>query len=157
MRSRYSRFAMSQILSIDVVSYGLDEDLLEGGLHDFEAIDACAALDGGCEEGLGVRGETVDAVKLDLGLAAVVLGGFDAGGGEEGVVALEGDLNAVSRVAAFDFAHAARENEMAARDEGDCVADLLDLVHAVCAEEDGLALFAEVDERVHEKSGVNGV
>src|SRR5580700_6804016 len=148
MRSRYSRFAISQTLSIDVVSYGLDEDLFKSGLHDFEAGDAGAALDGGGEKGLGVWSEAVEAVKLDLGLAAVVLRGFDAGVGEEGVVALEGDLNAVARIAAFDLAHAAREDEMAARDEGDGVADLLDLIHAVGAEEDGLALLAEVDEGV---------
>src|SRR6266853_1115776 len=85
MRSRYSRFATSQTLSIDIFSYGFDEDLLEGGFHDFEAGDAGAALDG------------------------------------------------------------AGENEMTAGDEGDGVADFFDLVHAVGAEEDGLALLAEVD------------
>ncbi len=39
-RSRYSRFAMSQTLCIDFASYGLDEDLFQGWLHDFEAGDA---------------------------------------------------------------------------------------------------------------------
>ena len=34
-------------------------------------------------------------------------------------------------------------------DEGDGVAELFDLVHAVGGEEDGLALLAQVDEGVH--------
>ena len=157
MRSRYSRFAMSQMLSIDIVSYGLDEDLFEGGLHDFEASDAGAVLDGRGEERLSVGTGAVEAVEFDLGLSAVVLRAFDAGMLEEGVVSLEGDLDAVARVAALDLAHAAGEDEMAARDEGDGVADLFDLIHAVGAEEDGLALLAEVDEGVHEERGVDGI
>ena len=90
-RSRYSRFAMSQMLSIDIFSYGLDEDLFEGGLHDFETGDAGAALNCSGEEGLGIGADVVDAAKLDLCLAAVVLRGLDGWMGEEGVVALEGD------------------------------------------------------------------
>src|SRR5258708_40055017 len=92
MRSRYSRFAMSQILCIDIFSYGLDEDLFEGGLHDFEANDAGAALRGCGEERLRVGRFAVDAVEFDLSLAAVVLHGFDAGMGEEGLVPFKGDL-----------------------------------------------------------------
>src|SRR3984893_16886391 len=91
MRSRYSRFATSQTLSIDIFSYGFDEDLLEGGLHDFEAGDASAALDGGGEEGLGVGTGSVEAVEFYFGLSAIVLCGFDAGVMKEGVVAFEGD------------------------------------------------------------------
>ncbi len=112
-----------------------------------------AAARRGCASGWSAVG----AVELDLGLAAVVLRGFDAGMGEEGVVAFEGHLDAVARVAAFDLAHAAGEDEMAAGDEGDGVADFFDLVHAVGAEEDGLALLAEVDEGVHEEGGVDGI
>ena len=40
---------------------------------------------------------------------------------------------------------------MAVVDEADVVAELLDLVHAVGGEEDGAALVAEIDERVHEE------
>src|SRR3982074_857715 len=95
MRSRYSRFATSQTLCIDIFSYGFDEDLLEGGLHDFEAGDASAALDG-CGEGrLGVGTGSVEAVEFDVGLATVVLRGFDAGMLEEGIVSFEGDLDVV--------------------------------------------------------------
>src|SRR5438309_9247550 len=106
MRSRYSRFATSQTLSIDIFSYGFDEDLLEGGLHDFEAGDASAALDGGGEEGLGVGTGAVEAVEVYIGLSAVVLRGLDAGVLEEGVVSFKGNLNAVAGVAALDLAHA---------------------------------------------------
>src|SRR5258705_13965745 len=97
MRSRYSRFAMSQTLSIDIFSYGFDEDLFEGGLHDFEAGDASAALDGGGKERLGVGTGAVEAVEFYFCLSAVVLRGFDAGVRGEGVVSLDRDLNAVAR------------------------------------------------------------
>src|SRR6266436_872743 len=109
MRSRYSRFATSQTLSIDIFSYGFDEDLLECGLHYFEAGDASAALDGSGEEWLGVGTGAVEAVEFYVGLSAVVLRGFDAGMLEEGIVSFEGDLNPVAWVAALDLAHAAGE------------------------------------------------
>src|SRR5260370_41734998 len=79
MRSRYSRFATSQTLSIDIFSYGFDEDLLESGLHDFEAGDASAALDGCGEKGLGIGTGAVHAMEFYVSLSAVVLRGFDAG------------------------------------------------------------------------------
>src|SRR5438477_2828141 len=157
MRSRYSRLATSQTLCIDFFSYGFDEDLLEGGLHNFEAGDASAALDGGGEERLGVGTGSVEAMEFNVGLAAVVLRGFDARMLEERIVAFEGDLDAVARVAALDVAHTAGEDEMAAGDEGDSVADFFDLIHAVGAEEDGLALLAEVNEGIHQKRGVDGI
>src|ERR1700761_7038624 len=116
MRSRYSRFATSQTLCIDIFSYGFDEDLLESGLHHFEAGDSGAALDGGGEEGLGIRAGSVEAVEFYFGLSAVVLRGFDTGVLEEGFVSFEGDLDAIARVAALDLAHAAGEDEMAAGD-----------------------------------------
>ena len=90
-------------------------------------------------------------------MAGVVFEFGDAGVLEEAVVALEDDLDAVARVAAFDFAHASGEDEVAAIDKGDGVAEFFDLVHAVGGEEDGFALFAEVDERVHEEDGVDGI
>ena len=96
-------------------------------------------------------------MEFYVGLAAVVLRGLDAGVMKEGVVSFEGDLNAVAGVAALDLAHAAGEDKMAAGDEGDGVADFFDLIHAVGAEEDSLALPAEVNERVHEKRGVDGI
>src|SRR5882757_5795231 len=157
MRSRYSRFATSQTLSIDIFSYGFDEDLLEGGLHHFEAGDTGAALDSGGQERLGVGTCAVDAMEFYVGLSAIVLHSFDAGMLEEGVVSFKGDLDAVARIAALDLAHAAGEDEMTAGDEGDGVADFFDLVHAVGAEEDGLALLAEVDEGVHQEGGVDGI
>src|SRR5580704_7507320 len=157
MRSRYSRFATSQTLCIDIFSYGFDEDLLEGGLHDFEAGDAGAALDCRGEEGLGVGTGAVEAVEFYVGLSAIVFRGFDAGVLEEGVVSFERDLDVVARITALDLAHAAGEDEMTARDEGDGVADFFDLIHAMGAEEDGLALLAQVDEGVHEEGGVDGI
>src|SRR5712672_2992956 len=111
MRSRYSRFATSQTLCIDIFSYGFDEDLLEGGLHDFEACDASAAFNGCGEERLGVGAGAVEAVEFDIGLSAVVLRGFDAGVLEEGIVSFEGDLDVIARIAALDLAHAAGEDK----------------------------------------------
>src|SRR5271170_2718354 len=46
---------------------------------------------------------------------------------------------------------------MTVMDEADAVADLFDLIHSVGGEEDGAALFAEVDESVHEQNGVDGI
>src|SRR6202022_4193232 len=108
---------------IDIFSYCFDEDLLEGGLHDFEAGDASAALDRGGEEGLGVGTGAVEAVEFYVGLSAVVLRGFDAGMLEEGVVSFEGDLDAVARIAALALAHAAGKHEVTAGEQGDGDAD----------------------------------
>ena len=46
---------------------------------------------------------------------------------------------------------------MATVDKGDGVAEFFDLVHAVGGEEDRFTLLAEVDERVHEEDGVDGI
>ena len=67
------------------------------------------------------------------------------------------DLDAVVGVAGLDLAHGAGEDDVAVVDEADGVAHLFDLVHAVGGEEDGAALFAEVDEGVHEEGGVDGI
>src|SRR5258708_18916739 len=99
MRSRYSRFATSQTLSIDIFSYGFDEDLLEGWLHDFEAGDAGAALDGGGQERLGVGTGAVESVKFYVGLSAIILHSFDAGMCEGGVRFFDRALDAGVRVA----------------------------------------------------------
>src|SRR5258708_5529788 len=106
MRSRYSRFATSQTLSIDIFSYGFDEDLFESGLHDFEAGDAGAALNGCGEKRLGGGTGAVEAVEFYVGLAAVVLRGFDAGVLEEGIVSFEGGLNPGARGAGRGPPHA---------------------------------------------------
>src|SRR5208283_969206 len=145
MRSRYSRRAMSQTLcieaaSVELVELGhgefaaifagqgllhlLDEDLFEGGFHDLEARDAGVG-DGLGEQGLGVVGQGCGGAKPDLGVAVVTLEVFDAGVVEEAVVAFEVDADVVARVDGFDLAHGAGEDEMAAMDEGDAVAELL--------------------------------
>src|ERR1700689_4235020 len=46
---------------------------------------------------------------------------------------------------------------MAVVDKADVIAKLFDLIHAVSGEEDGAALFAKVDEGVHEKDGVDRI
>src|SRR5271163_923675 len=81
MRSRYSRFAMSQTLCIGFASYGFDEDLFEGWLHDLEARDAGAAGDGLGQQRLrvGMGTVAVAGVELDLGVAGVVLVALDRG------------------------------------------------------------------------------
>ena len=53
------------------------------------------------------------------------------------------------RVAGLDLRMPPERTRLAAVDEADGVAELFDLVHAVGGEEDGAALLAEVDERVH--------
>ena len=98
---------------------------------------------------VGVGTGAVETVEFYVGLSAVVLRGFDAGMLEEGIVSFEGDLDAIARVAAFDFAHASGQDEMTAGDQGDGVTDFFDLIHTVGAEEDGFALLAKVDEGVH--------
>ena len=128
----------------------LDEDLFEGGFHHLEASDAGAG-DGLGEQGLGVVGQSRGGAELDLNVAVVAREVLDAGMVEEAVVALEADQDAVARVAGFDLAHGAGEDEMAAMDEGDAVAELLHLVHAVGGEEDGLADAAQVDQGAHEQ------
>src|SRR6202034_3653870 len=85
MRSRYSRLAMSQILCIDILSYGFDEDLLERGLHDFEAGDSRATLGGRGKEWLSVGSRAVYTAELDLLLTTIVLRAFNAGMREKGI------------------------------------------------------------------------
>ena len=52
---------------------------------------------------------------------------------------------------------ASGEDEVAAIDKRDGVAELFDLIHAVGGEEDCSTLIAEVDERVLQERGVDGV
>ena len=116
-----------------------------------------AWADGLGEQGLGVVGQGCGGAELDLNVAVVAREVFDAGVVEEAVVALEVDEDAVARVAGFDLAHGAGEDEMAAMDEGDAVAELLHLVHAVGGEEDGLADAAQIDQGAHEQECVDRV
>src|SRR5579871_4669418 len=76
---------------------------------------------------------------------------------EKGSVAGENHLHAIRGVAGLDLAHAAGENEASVVDETDGVAELLNLIHAVSGEENAAALFAEVDECVHQECGVDGI
>src|ERR1700722_20889304 len=82
---------------------------------------------------------------------------MDGGVIEEGVIAGEVDENTVDRVTGLDLTHGARKYEMAVVNEADVVAEFFDLIHAVGGEEDGAALFAKVDEGVHEKDGVDWI
>src|ERR1700761_2387970 len=161
-RSIYSRLAMSQMLCMDLASgfdelgcalYGGDENLFERGLDDLEACDVGAARYGLDEQRLRVfRG-----VKLDFGDAGVVACVGNVAASEKGVVAGKDGLHVVARVTRFNLAHGAGEHELALIDERDRVAELLDLVHAMCGEKNGAALRAEIDERAHEQLGVDGV
>src|SRR5580698_1064543 len=109
IRSRYSRFAISQTLCIDSASCFciaeacadvFDEDLFQRGFHDFKAVDVSTARDSLGENLLG--GGLV--VQLDLGDAGVVLRLGNTRVAKEGVVTGEDDLHAVARVARFDLA-----------------------------------------------------
>src|ERR1700733_11031977 len=82
---------------------------------------------------------------------------MDGGVMEEGVVAGEVDEDAVDWVSGLDLTHGARKYEMAVVNEADVVAELFDLIHAVRGEEDGAALFAKVNEGVHEKDRVDWI
>ncbi len=77
--------------------------------------------------------------------------------GEERGVAFELDDDAVALVAGLDLAHLAGENGAAVVDEADGVAELLDLVHAMGGEEDGLALLLELDQRALKQRGIDGI
>src|SRR5690242_13109698 len=93
-RSRYSRFAMSQILRIDFASDLFDKYLFQRGLHHLEAADA------GFGDGRGEQRLTVIAVaELDLGASVVRLHVFYGGMIEERRVSFKGHLHAVIRVA----------------------------------------------------------
>ncbi len=96
-------------------------------------------------------------MELYFGVSVVVFGGFDAGVLEKGAVALKDDLYAIAGVERFDLAQGAGEDEVSAGDEGDGVAHLFCLIHAVGGEEDGTTLFAEVHEGVLEEDGVDGI
>src|SRR5664280_356738 len=147
-RSTYSRRAMSQTLCIEAAFVGMvelghgewvaildgrclldlfDEDLFQSGFHHLEARDA-GVCDGLCQQGLGVFGQGCGGAELDLDVAVVAFDVFDAGMIEKAVAALEVDEDAVARIDGFDLAHGAGENQMAAMDEGDVVAELLHLV-----------------------------
>src|ERR1700721_3601192 len=87
MRSRYSRFAMSQMLCINfapvihlpvLCCHFFNEYVFEGGLHDFEASDTGPG-DGGGEQGLWIG----SIAQLDFGAATVVFCRLDGGGFEE--------------------------------------------------------------------------
>src|SRR5580698_10633891 len=152
MRSRYSRFAISQILCIDFAPDYFDKDVFQARLHDLEAGDARLCC------GSGKKCLRIGAVaQLDFGMAAVVLRGLNGGMIEEGSVAFEVHDNAVGGVARLDLAHGAGEDETTVVDEADVVAELFDLIHAMGGEEDGAALLAEVDEGVLEERGVDGI
>src|ERR1035437_4035661 len=119
MRSMYSRRAISQTLCIEVAPrrfadfvHGrfainlhrraladfLDKDVFERGFRHLEARDARAS---------DILGEGCRGTQLDLDVAAVALEAFDTGVLEEGVIALEVDLDAIARVSGFDLAHRA--------------------------------------------------
>src|ERR1700733_1747947 len=152
MRSRYSRFAMSQILCIDFAPDYFDKDVFQAGLHDLEASDT-----GPCRCGYEEYLRVGALMQLDFGVAAVVLHGLDGGMIEEGGIALEVHDNAIGGVAGFDFAHGAGEDEATVMDEADVVAELFDLIHAMGGEEDGPPLLAGVEEGVLEERGVDGI
>src|SRR5277367_6183891 len=66
--SRYSRFAISQILCIGLASHGLNEYLFQRRLDQLELIDARLA-DGLAQQRLRIRA----VFQLQLGMAGVIL------------------------------------------------------------------------------------
>src|ERR1700733_6715225 len=178
IRSRYSRRATSQTLrNMDALLFHfraefgngelvagvgrslpdlVDEDVLEGGFGDLEVGDA-GVTQGFGEQGLSVVGEGGRGAEDDFGAAGITLQALDGRVVQEHVVALVVDADAVAWIAGFDLRHGPGEDEMAAMDEGDLIAELLDLVHTAGGEEDGLALVAELDQGVHEERGIDGI
>src|SRR5665213_2880400 len=126
MRSRYSRFAMSQTLCIDLASNFLYEYLFERRFLHLEAVDACTALDSIGKQRLGVGSNSINGAKLDLGAAAVGLGFLDGGMLKKAGVAFKEHLNAVARVMRFDVAHGAGEDKVSIVNERDGVTELFD-------------------------------
>ncbi len=77
--------------------------------------------------------------------------------GKKRVVASKVDMDAVGRITRLDLAHAAFEHQLSLVNQRDGVAELLHLVHAVGAEQDRPALFAQVDQRIHQQRRVDRV
>jgi hypothetical protein len=104
-----------------------DEEVFEGG-------GGVGDFDGG--------GAGAGEVLLEVG---------DLGGGEAGGLEL-GDIAALDEFADFVFDHF-----FAAEEDGDAVADVLDVGKEVGAEEDGFALVFEGDDEVFHFAGADGV
>src|ERR1700733_3979015 len=124
--SRSSRLATSRTLRIGFASHGLDKNLFERGL------DQLVTKDGGYGGGFMqqlLRVAMLFEANFDVAGEAVGLGNLFAR--EKCGAAFEFNDNAVALVAAFDFAHLAREHCLALVNEADRVAELLNLIHAV--------------------------
>src|SRR6187402_2711817 len=151
-RSRYSRLAMRSRLRIDIASYGRDEDIFDGGFHDFEALNTRSV------------GHCVDQKRLcvltmqdDLGLARVVFLLGNGGVLKEAVVSLEADTHTIAWIATLDLAHAATQDDEATMDQGNFIAKLFYLIDAMGGKQDGSAFLAKLQESVFQQAGIDRV
>src|SRR6185437_7099253 len=103
MRSRYSRFAISQTLCIDLASNFFYEYLFERRFLNLEAVDTGAALDSIGEQRLRVGSNSVDRTQLDLRSAAVSLRLFDGRMLKEAGISFKEHLDPIARVMCFDL------------------------------------------------------
>src|SRR5690242_8012886 len=95
-RSRYSRFAMSQTLRIDLASNLFDKDLFQRWLLHLEPVDARASLHSVGQQRLRIGRRSVHGVQLDLCPATVHLRVFDRRMLQKARVSLEKHLHAVA-------------------------------------------------------------
>ena len=133
-----------------------DEDVLDRRVGDLEAGDVRTAIEGQAQDGFGVTAvphrEFVivepRAPHLD------VRQGIQPG---QLVVARDGDPDDTSAGLTSHLVGRAVHQQSTVVDDGDGVAELLDLLHLVGAEDDGAAPPRELQERLLQHRGVDGV
>src|ERR1035441_121996 len=124
--SRYSRLAIRRTLCIGLASNGLDEDLLERGLDQFESINL------GCGSCLMQQLLRVALrLELDLGVGRKNLRFRNLIAVQERRTAFKFDDHAIALITGLDLAQIPCQHGLAVMDEADAVAQLLHLIHAM--------------------------
>src|SRR5437868_719743 len=154
------------------VTDALDEDLLQAGVCDLETDDTLAAREGGLEDRLriGARGDVHLEVVLPATrerhardlldptraiVALTVHRRARASGGPIGL--LHRKTHNLAAHAPLDLAQWPRLHYAAAVDDRDRLAQLLDLLHLVCAEDQRLAPVAHLEEGLLQELDVHRV
>ena len=137
-------------------SHPLDEDLLDRWVADLEAGDVLAP-------GLGLEKDRLRVpagLHVELGEVHARPGHLDAGEfGQPGELRITGhaDPDDPSTGRASDIADRAGDDDAPVIEEGHRLAQLLDHLHLVGAEDEGLALVAQLDEGILEERDVHRV
>ncbi len=134
----------------------VDEDLLERGIGDLEVGHPNPAADGRRQEGVRLDAH----VELDLG--PVEARAEDAGPGNlvdpgQPVVAFDRELHEAPTGRPPDVPHGATDDDPPPVDDRDRLAERLDRLHLVGREDQGLALVAQLEERLAQQRDVDGI